>query len=53
MLTCHVMYSSGFTVNSYDKVIFNSATARNVLVFYCNCFEVTIMVISFVWDLGH
>ncbi len=41
-----VIYCSCFTVNSHYKVVFNCATVRYLVVYYCNCFEVIIMVIE-------
>ncbi len=46
MMLTSVIYCSCFTVNSHYKVVFNCATVRNVFVYYCNCFEVTIIVID-------
>ncbi len=44
---CSTIWATeSFTVNSHYKVIFNCATVRNVLVYYCDCFEVIIMVIG-------
>ncbi len=37
-----VIYCSCFTVNSHHKVVFKI----NVVVYYCNWFEVIVMVIS-------